>query len=60
MKFCTKIALMGQCILFCLFILGQAVFAQETLSSQTQETRRQMFLSLNEAINLVLQNNLRD
>lgn len=58
MKFCTKIALMGQCILFCLFILGQAVFAQETLSSQTQETRRQMFLSLNEAINLVLQNNL--
>ncbi len=34
------------------------MFAQETLSSQTQETRRQMLLSLNEAINLVLQNNL--
>ena len=58
MKFCMKVFLPVQCVLFCLLILGHTASAQNTMLSQTQETRRQMFLSLNEAINLVLQNNL--
>ena len=58
MKSCMKTFLVGQCVLLCVFILGEMVLAQNTMLSQSQDTRKQMFLSLEEAINLVLQNNL--
>lgn len=58
MKSCMKTYLAGFCVLLSVFILGNMIFAQNGMVSTSQDTRKQMFLSLEEAINLVLQNNL--
>ncbi len=57
MKHFFKVCVLVHCIIICAIIITDCVDAQQVLS-QPEDTRRKLFLSLEEAINLVLQNNL--
>lgn len=57
MKHSLKVSIVLQCMIVCVIMLVHFADAQQILS-QLQDTRKKLFLSLDEAINLVLQNNL--